>query len=115
MTYCAERGIPHSIFLGRPWPRPGEAMWLDDDQDKVAAWLRSRREVCPQCGTVEADWVDPETGHFTDTPKWEATTYRCPGCAEVGRVAAAVPDKEAGVRVILIPAGEDDDDEEVMT
>lgn len=84
-------------------------MWLDEDQDKVHAWLRQRRELCPRCGTMEADWVDPRSRRYRDDPKWEAATFRCPGCAEVERVGAEVPPGERGVRVVLLPA----DDEEV--
>jgi hypothetical protein len=87
-------------------------MWLDDDQDKVVAWLRARHEVCPQCGTTEADWVDPDTGRMLEAPKWQAVPFRCHGCAELQRTVRDVPEREAGVRVVLIPA--DDDDEEVM-
>lgn len=112
MTYCAERGIPHSIFLGRPWPRPGEPMWLDEDQDKIVAWLRARHEVCQQCGTIESDWIDPVTGRYFDQPKWEAVTYRCPGCAEVQRAARDVPEGEPGVRVLLVPADIDEREED---
>lgn len=86
-------------------------MWLDDDQDKVQAWLRHRRQICARCGTVEADWIDPATRHFHDRPKWAATTFRCPGCAEVERVGAEVPRDERGVRVVLLPF--EDNDEEV--
>jgi hypothetical protein len=66
--------------------------------------------VCQSCGTTEGDWVDVATGRPHDVPKWEATSYRCPGCAEVARVSASVPDGEAGVRVVLIPFQDNDDD-----
>lgn len=115
MTYCAEKGIPHSVFLGRPWPRPGEPLWLDEDQDKVHAWLRARHEICSSCGTAESDWVDPATGRYLDHPKWEATTYRCPGCAEIRRASEEVPDRAAGVRIVLVPATDDDDEPEEVT
>lgn len=87
-------------------------MWLDDDQDKVVAWLRARHSVCSQCGTTEADWVDPQTRRLRDDPKWEATTYRCHGCAEVQRAYAEIPDRATGVRVVLVPAGDHDEDGE---
>lgn len=67
------------------------------------AWLAAQREVCPQCGTFEADWLDPETKRFLPEPKWEAIPFRCPGCAEVERVAAEIPKGERGVRVVLLP------------
>jgi len=87
-------------------------MWSDEDQDKVHAWLRQKREVCPRCGTVEADWVDPATNKLRDDPKWEATTFRCPGCAEVERASADVPSGARGVRVVLMPARDNDEEEE---
>jgi hypothetical protein len=92
-------------------------MWLDDDQDKVSAWLRARHEICPRCGTAESDWIDPQTKRYLEVPKWEPLTYRCPGCVEVERVREEVPKgSTAGVRVVLIPlkdhedGGEEDDD-----
>lgn len=95
-------------------PKPGEALWLDDDQDKVAAYLRLERELCPRCGTAEQDWVDPRTHRYLDAPKWEAEKLRCFGCAELEHAQADVPAKEKGVRVVLVPFREDveaDDDE----
>ena len=83
-------------------------MWLDDDQDKVAAYLHLRRELCPQCGTAEADWFDPVARRPLDDPKWEATTMRCHGCAELEAVSEDIPREEKGVRVVLLPAKGDD-------
>lgn len=74
------------------------------------AWLGMQREVCPRCGSTEADWIDPRTGYPHDTPKWEATTFRCHGCAELAREEKNVPDREAGVRVVLVPFREDEGD-----
>lgn len=87
---------------------------MDDDQDKVAAWLRARHDVCPQCGTTESDWLDPLSRRLHDRPKWEATTYRCPGCAELQRAAKDIPEREAGVRVVLIPVSDDDEEEDAV-
>ncbi len=94
--------MPHSIFLGRPVPRAGEPMWLEDDQDKVLAYLATKAEDCPDCGTREADWVDGD-GHHLDRPAWDVTTRRCYGCAAMAEVSAQVPDGEKGVRVVLLP------------
>lgn len=97
--------------MGRPWPSPGEALWLDDDQDKVAAFLRLRREVCARCGTVDSDWLDAD-GHYREDPPYEAVVYRCHGCRELEAALATVPDGEKGVRAALIPAHHDDDEAE---
>jgi hypothetical protein len=71
-----------------------------------------QRTVCSHCGTTEADWVDPATRRPHDHPKWEATTFRCYGCAEMELEQKRVPDKEAGVRVVLIRARDDDEEED---
>lgn len=77
-------------------------MWLDEDQDKVAAWLEHKTVSCPECGTIEADWVD-ERGRVRDDPKWEAVTIRCPGCAAIAGAMADVPQGQRGVHVALRP------------
>lgn len=100
------------MFLGRPWPGPGEPMWLDDDQDKVGAYLRLRREVCARCGTVDSDWIDQTTGRYRDDPPYEATLFRCHGCRELEEALEEVPSGQKGVRVALIPRPDDDEEEE---
>ncbi len=79
MELCETWGIPHSIFLGRPWPKPGEALWLDEDQDKAIAYFLFKKESCAQCGTREEDWVD-ESGRYLNPPKLEPIAVRCHGC-----------------------------------
>lgn len=98
--------------MGRPTPEPGEPLWLDDDQDKVNAYLKLERTLCPRCGTAEADWVHPGTKRLLEEPKWEPTTFRCHGCATLGLAEKEVPDREVGVRVVLVPWRDRDDDED---
>lgn len=86
-------------------------MWLDDDQDKVHAFLRLQREVCSKCGTVDSDWLDGR-GRYRDDPPYEAVLFRCHGCRELEEAAAEIPPKEKGVRVALMPTTYDDDDPE---
>jgi hypothetical protein len=83
-------------------------MWLDDDQDKVVAYLDYRRRLCPDCGTAEEDWIDPVTRRLKDEPTWEATTEQCFGCVTLARELETVPGREKGVRAFLIPWREDD-------
>lgn len=78
-------------------------MWLDDDQDKVTAWLAEKATVCPDCGTAEIDWVDV-AGRARPDPTWDATTVRCYGCAALAKTAADIPEGQHGVRVALRPA-----------
>jgi hypothetical protein len=58
---------------------------------------------------VEADWIDPKTRRYLDTPKWEAETLRCFGCAEMETAQKDIPAGEKGVRVVLVPWSDDDD------
>lgn len=64
------------------------------------------------CGTAESDWVDPHTGRLRDDPKWEAVPFRCHGCAETHKASQAIPDRAAGVRIVLVPARDHDDDDD---
>lgn len=77
----------------------------------MLAYLRLKHELCPQCGTAEADWIDPLTRKYLDNPKWEASTMRCFGCAELEAERDAIPPRERGVRVVLVPWQEEDEDE----
>lgn len=77
-------------------------MWLEDDQDKVSAFLMTKAEDCPDCGTREGDWVDTD-GRQLDRPGFEVGTRRCFGCAAIAAAAAEVPEGERGVRVVLLP------------
>lgn len=40
-----------------------------------------------------------------------AIPFRCPGCAEVERVADEVPREEKGIRVVLLPHPDELDEE----
>lgn len=74
------------------------------------AWLALQRTICPSCGTTEADWVD-KAGRALDQPKWEPLPFRCHGCAQVALAQKAIPGDQHGVRIVLVPAREQDDDE----
>lgn len=78
-------------------------MWLDEDQDKVAAWLEQKAALCPECGTSQDDWID-ERGRRSDHPKWEAVAVRCGGCEAIAGVMADVPQGQRGVHVVLRPS-----------
>lgn len=80
MAYCGPRGIPRSIFLGRPWPAPGEPMWTEDDTDVVIAWQRDQAERCPRCGTKPSDWPVDEEGRLLPDPPLDAVVHECIGC-----------------------------------
>lgn len=42
--------MPRSIFLGRPWPNPGEPLFLDEDTAWAVALAEEERDACPSCG-----------------------------------------------------------------
>lgn len=82
MAYCASHGIPHSIFLGRGWPTPGEALWLPADRAAALAWAADRDEHCATCGQRRSDWLDAGGTELRDPP-YEVVAIHCPSCAEV--------------------------------
>lgn len=45
---------PLSIFRGRPWPQPGEPLWLDDDRRWALAAQQDADERLP-CGCHPSD------------------------------------------------------------
>lgn len=78
----------------------------------MSAYLKLEHSLCPRCGTAEGDWMDPITRHMHDVPKWEATAMRCHGCAALAAEEKRVPSGEQGVRVVLVPFRDDEDDGE---
>lgn len=50
--------MPRSVFLGRPWPKPGEQMFLPEDTDVALALheveQQEAAERCPLCGLPKA-------------------------------------------------------------
>lgn len=93
LAYCVPLGLPHSEFLG----------WDETDRDKAIAWLAEQRETCDRCGTRESDWV--HDGKALTPPKWDVDTYRCPGCAQIDRLARSIPDEadRAGLSIRIVP------------
>lgn len=79
-TYAVDAGWPPSIILGRPWPRPGEALYLPEDTEKVLAVLNERADTCRRCGTRREEWLDADGRRISPDP-YEAQRVRCPGCA----------------------------------
>lgn len=92
LAYCVSAGIPHSVFLGRV-VGPGDPLWLPDDTDKVLAFRRWERDLCPRCATREKDWFGDDGEPLVPAPL-EAVLRRCPGCAEVGRLQSFAQDQK---------------------
>lgn len=67
--------MPRSIFLGRPWPEPGEPLWTDEDRAWAIALIFEESEVCPGCGQPISECIDPRN-EFAYT----VTSWRCHAC-----------------------------------
>lgn len=72
MSYCAPRGIPHSLFLGRV-VEAGEPQWLDADRDKALWWLIHDRMTCPGCGTRPDEFENDPDAYIPEP-------HHCRGC-----------------------------------
>lgn len=72
ISYCAPRGIPHSVFLGRVVEQ-GDPQWLDADRDKALWWLIHERMTCQSCGTRPDEWDD-------DLHAYSSEPTHCRGC-----------------------------------
>jgi hypothetical protein len=94
LNYCAPRGIPRSIFLGRVWPNPAdptEPQWLPEDSEAALAWEIERALIC-QCGHF-ADEVWDAAGADLE---FEAVPHRCHACAEKERAARKFTETDGG-------------------
>jgi hypothetical protein len=77
-------GVPRSVFLGRPWPAPGESLWLDEDREWALALLDLEADTCPGCGQPHHEASDPANeGRYTASP------HRCHACATVTKAVRA--------------------------
>lgn len=80
LGFCAEHGIPLSIFFGRAYPNPTdptEPYWLPEDTADALGHRAWSRGVCTQCGLHERDWENER-----DQP-YVARARLCNGCKEV--------------------------------
>ena len=63
MSYCYEKGIPHSVFLS----------WSPEDRAKTRAYLLEQSSKCGMCGTAEWEWEK-------DRRAYEPVEKFCMGC-----------------------------------
>ena len=86
MSYCYEKGIPHSEFM----------TWDPDDRSKTLAYLLEDASKCGMCGTAEWEWDK-------DRRAYEAVEKFCMGCYlkhVVGEESGQTP----GMSITLQPA-----------
>jgi hypothetical protein len=74
--------VPRSVFLGRPLPGPGEALWTEEDRAWALALLAVEDEACRGCGQPLDQSTDPALEEA-----WTAEVIRCHACAAAGRHA----------------------------
>ncbi len=75
--------MPRSIFLGRPWPQPGEPLWLEDDRAWAYALSVVEADRCPDCRQPWDEATDPENEF-----KWRGELAKCHACAAAARAIA---------------------------
>lgn len=87
LRFCADRGIPHSWFLGGPYS------WTEADRWK--ALVAHAEQPCSRCGTYSWEWQyqDEEGGwHRRKDAPWEADYWTCMGCKEFDGLMHAATD-----------------------
>jgi hypothetical protein len=85
MSYCVDKGIPHSEFLS----------WDPKDRAKVIAYMIEQADTCSLCGTSKHEW---EENPYAYEPEEEW----CKGCY-LKHVAAEEGGKMPGTTFTLVP------------
>jgi hypothetical protein len=85
MSYCVEKGMPHSTFLE----------WSPEDRAKTLAYLYEQAERCTLCGTASWEW---EENRFA----YDVSEKFCRGCYIK---AVSTDDRSAlpGTTIELVP------------
>lgn len=88
MSYCVDKGIPHSEFLS----------WSHEDRAKVVAWISEQALSCVSCGTSEWEWEQ-------NPHAYEPTENFCKGCY-LKAIASEDSGKLPGTTVVLSPVND---------
>jgi hypothetical protein len=86
MSYCTEKGIPHSVFLE----------WEPEDRAKTMAFVMEQAGRCVHCGTAGWEW---EENKFAYTPIDEF----CRGCYMRSKFSDTESRSLPGTNVKLVP------------
>ncbi len=100
LAYCAPRGIPLSVFLGRV-VYPGDPVWLPDDTLAALDWQEHEATKCPGCGQPR----DESMAHEDDSPPYEVTLNRCQACKAAAIEVKAFGGDTAGLYPLVRKAG----------
>jgi hypothetical protein len=86
MSYCFEKGIPHSKFL----------KWEGEDRAKTLAYALESSQRCSSCGTAPWEW---EENKFAYT----ALDEFCQGCYQKSVFSDTQGSSLPGTNVRLVP------------
>lgn len=90
MSYCYEKGIPHSTFL----------KWEPEDRAKTLAYAMETSLRCSMCGTAPWEW---EENKYAYTPVDEF----CSGCYQKSVYSDTMSKSLPGTNVKLVPTTPD--------
>ena len=63
--------------MGRPWPQPGEPLFLEEDTLAVLEWQKEKAAQCPGCGLPRDETMSKEAQDGI----YESKPFRCHACA----------------------------------
>jgi len=90
LAYCAPRGIPLSVFLGRVvWA--GHPQWTQRDAQAAVLWEIEQNSRCSGCGRPRSESMVDEK----DAPDYKVTVTKCWACE--ARDAKLKEQQEEGV------------------
>lgn len=61
--------------MGRPWPEPGEPLFLDEDSAEILDFLADEHLIHEPCGQPRVESFDP-----ANEGAYKATTITCRAC-----------------------------------
>lgn len=91
--------MPRSILLGRPWPKPGEPLFLPDDTDGALALRLEEDETCTGCGHPMSESMKPG-----NDDAYGARKLTCFACAAIDRAKADLMEEPGSTHGIRISA-----------
>src|SRR5690606_23630562 len=90
------RGIPRSVFLGRP-VKDGEALWSDQDRIDALVWQAEEDEKLP-CGHDRATALDPD-----NEDAFEVRRIQCHACKAIHDDVSKLEDVASTRFMFFIP------------
>jgi len=88
--------------MGRPWPQPGEPLYLEEDAQDVLDLVADEDDSCPGCGGIRAETFDP-ANEFA----YQGDTRQCFRCAAQRRAERRIDDKDGLYSFAVLRPGHD--------